>query len=582
MRMSQMFGKTLRDDPSDADTAGHRLLIRAGLVAQVAAGVYSYLPMALRSMRKIENIIRAEMNAAGAQEVLMPVIQPVELWRQSGREEAFGPTLLHLQDRRERQMVLAPTHEEAVTDLARRHVRSYRDLPINLYQVQTKLRDEARPRAGLIRVREFHMKDAYSFDVDQDGLDAAYDKMVQAYWNIFRRSGLDVVAVEADSGAMGGSDSQEYMLLAETGEDELVNCPVCGYAANVERALSRYAPPPDTGEPHDIEIIDTPNMTTIAELAEFLDIEESQTLKAVFYVHDGEFIFVAIRGDLDVNEVKLANALGGAELRLATDEEVKAAGIVAGSASPVGIENVRKIGDLSATQGANYVAGANDAHKHFRNVNYGRDFELDDVIDIAKAEEGHGCPRCDDGTLNFSRGIEVGHVFKLGTKFSEAFAANYVTQDGEERPMFMGCYGIGVGRLLGAAIESSHDDDGIIFPANIAPYDIHLVSLNPGDEEISGAADELYNELTSAGLEVLFDDRDESAGIKFSDADLLGMPLRATVSRRSMRDGRNAELKLRSRDRDSAKIVPIENAVQEARSLLNELTEKSELAPRSP
>ena len=577
-----MFGKTLRDDPSDADTAGHRLLIRAGLVAQVAAGVYSYLPMALRSMRKIENIIRAEMNAAGAQEVLMPVIQPVELWRQSGREEAFGPTLLHLQDRRERQMVLAPTHEEAVTDLARRHVHSYRDLPINLYQIQTKLRDEARPRAGLIRVREFHMKDAYSFDVDQDGLDAAYDKMVQAYWNIFRRSGLDVVAVEADSGAMGGSDSQEYMLLAETGEDELVNCPACGYAANVERARSRYAPPADTGEPHDIEIIDTPNMTTIAELAEFLDIEESQTLKAVFYVHDGEFIFVAIRGDLDVNEVKLANALGGTNLRLATDEEVKAAGIVAGSASPVGIENVRKIGDLSAIQGANYVAGANDAHKHFRNVNYGRDFELDDVIDIAKAQEGHGCPRCDDGTLNFSRGIEVGHVFKLGTKFSEAFAANYVTQDGEEKPMFMGCYGIGVGRLLGAAIESSHDDDGIIFPANIAPYDIHLVSLNPGDEEISGAADELYNELTSAGLEVLFDDRDESAGIKFSDADLLGMPLRATVSRRSMRDGRNAELKLRSRDRDSATIVPIENAVQEARSLLNELTEKSELAPRSP
>ncbi|MCY4575402.1 MAG: proline--tRNA ligase [Chloroflexi bacterium] len=572
MRMSQMFGKTLRDDPSDADTAGHRLLIRAGLVAQVAAGVYSYLPMALRSMRKIENIIREEMNAAGAQEVLMPVIQPVELWRQSGREEAFGPTLLHLNDRRERQMVLAPTHEEAVTDLARRHVRSYRDLPINLYQIQTKLRDEARPRAGLIRVREFHMKDAYSFDTDQDGLDVAYDKMVQAYWNIFRRSGLDVVAVEADSGAMGGSDSQEYMLLADTGEDELVNCPACGYAANVERARSRYAPAPDTGEPNDIEIIDTPNMTTIAELAEFLSIEESQTLKAVFYVHDGEFIFVAIRGDLDVNEVKLANALGGGELRLASDEEVKAAGIVAGSASPVGIDNVRKLGDLSATQGANYVAGANDAQKHFRNVNHGRDFQLDDVIDIAKAEEGHGCPRCDEGTLNFSRGIEVGHVFKLGTKFSEAFSANYVTQDGEEKPMFMGCYGIGVGRLLGAAIESRHDDEGIIFPASIAPYDIHLVSLNPGDEEIASAADEVYNSLTSAGLEVLFDDRDESAGIKFSDADLLGMPLRVTVSRRSMRDGRNAELKLRSRDRDSATIVPIVNAVQEARGLLNELS----------
>ena len=465
MRMSQMFGKTLRDDPSDADTAGHRLLIRAGLVAQVAAGVYSYLPMALRSMRKIENIIRDEMDAAGAQEVLMPVIQPVELWRQSGREEAFGPTLFHLQDRRERPMVLAPTHEEAVTDLARRHVRSYRDLPINLYQIQTKLRDEARPRAGLIRVREFHMKDAYSFDADQAGLDEAYNKMVQAYWNIFRRCGLDVVAVEADSGAMGGSDSQEYMLLADTGEDELVNCPACGYAANVERALSRYSPPPDTGEMLDMETIDTPNMTTIAELAEFLGIREDQTLKAVFYVHDGEFIFVAIRGDLDVNEVKLANALGGGELRLATDEEVRTAGIVAGSASPVGVTGVRRIGDRSATEGANYVAGANIQHKHLRNVNYGRDFELDEVLDIAKAQEGHGCPRCDDGKLNFSRGIEVGHVFKLGTKFSEAFGANYVSQDGDERPMLMGCYGIGVGRLLGAAIESRHDDDGIIFPS---------------------------------------------------------------------------------------------------------------------
>ena len=313
-------------------------------------------------------------------------------------------------------------------------------------------------------------------------------------------------------------------------------------------------------------------MTTIAELAEFLSIEESQTLKAVFYVHNDEFIFVAIRGDLDVNEVKLANALGGGELRLATDEEVTAAGIVAGSASPVGIASVRKIGDVSATQGNNYVAGANAPHKHFRNVNYGRDFDLDDIIDVAKAEEGHGCTRCDAGKLNFSRGIEVGHVFKLGTKFSEAFGANFVTQDGEEKPMFMGCYGIGVGRLLGATIESSHDDDGIIFPQSIAPYDVHLVSLNPGDDEITQAADDLYALLTAAGLDVLYDDRDESAGIKFSDADLLGMPLRATVSRRSMRDGRNAELKLRSRDRDSASIVPIEDAAQAARDLLAEAT----------
>ena len=564
-----MFGKTLRDDPSDAETAGHRLLIRAGFISQVAAGVYSYLPIALRSMRKIENIIREEMNAAGAQEVLMPVIQPAEIWRQSGREEAMGPTLFHLRDRRDREMVLGPTHEEVVTDLARRNIHSYRDLPINLYQIQTKLRDEARPRAGLIRVREFHMKDAYSFDVDQAGLDAAYDGMVQAYWNIFRRCGLDVVAFEADSGAMGGGDSQEYMLLADTGEDELVNCPSCGYAANVELARSRYAPAPDNGLPLERVVIDTPNMTTIAEIAAFLGVEESQTLKAVFYVHNSEFIFVVIRGDLEVNEVKLANALGGGELRLATDAEVAAAGLVAGSASPVGIETVRRVGDTSVTQGANYVAGANMPDKHMRNVNYGRDFELDDVIDIARAEAGHGCTRCDAGVLAYSRGIEVGHVFKLGTRYSEALGARYVTQDGEEKPLLMGCYGIGVGRLLGAAIESRHDNDGIIFPRSIAPYDVHLVSLNPGDEEIAGAADAVYEQLVSAGFDVLYDDRDESAGIKFSDADLLGMPLRVTVSRRSMRDGRNAELKLRSADRDSAILAPIERAADEAKSLLD-------------
>ncbi len=569
--MSQMFGKTLREDPSEADTASHRLLIRAGLIAQVAAGVYSYLPMALRSMRKIENIIREEMNAAGAQEVLMPIIQPAELWRQSGREEAFGPTLFHLNDRRDRPMVLGPTHEEAVTDLARRHIRSYRDLPVNLYQIQTKLRDEARPRAGLIRVREFHMKDAYSFDAEQAGLDVAYEKMVRAYWNIFRRCGLDVVVVEADSGAMGGSDSQEYMLLASSGEDELVNCLACGYAANVERARSRYSPAPDRGDMLPIEIVDTPNMASISDVSTLLGITENRTLKSVFYAHDGQFILVVIRGDLEVNEVKLLNALGGGELRLGTEDEVREAGMVAGYQSAVGVAHIRRIGDNSVTEGRNFVAGANVAHKHMRNVNYGRDFQLDDVIDISKAQEGHGCPRCEEGKLNVSRGIEVGHVFKLGTRFSEAFGCSYVTQDGDERPAFMGCYGIGVGRLLGAAIESRHDDDGIIFPPTISPYDIHLISLNPGDDVITQAADGLYGALTAAGFEVLYDDRDESAGIKFSDADLLGMPLRVTVSRRTMQDTRQAELKLRSRGRDTAHLVPMEDAVNASRVLLEEV-----------
>ena len=569
--MSQMFGKTLRDNPSDADTAGHRLLIRAGFISQLAAGVYSYLPLALRSMRKIENIIREEMTAAGAQEVLMPVIQPAELWQQTGREDAFGETLFHLKDRRERDMVLAPTHEEVVTELARRNIYSYRDLPQNLFQIQTKIRDEARPRAGLIRVREFHMKDAYSFDADQAGLDAAYDRMVQAYWNIFRRSGLEVVAVEADSGAIGGNDSQEYMLVAESGEDELVHCTACGYAANVERAQSRYAPPADSGEQMLMETVDTPNMSTIADVARFLNVEESQTIKAVFYSYDGEVVVAVIRGDLDVNEIKLANELGGSELRLANEEEVRAAGLVAGYASAVGLRGIRSIGDRSITEGANYVGGANAPHKHIKNVNYGRDFETDVIIDMVKAQPGHRCSRC-DGELTFSRGIEVGHVFKLGLKFSEAFDARYVDQDGEEKLIYMGCFGIGVGRLLGASIESSHDDDGIIFPQSIAPYDIHLVALNPDREEISAAADGLYADLTAAGFEVLYDDRDESAGIKFSDADLLGMPLRATVSPRSLRDGANTELKLRSRGRDTASVVPIAEAVESARSMLASLS----------
>ena len=569
--MSQMFGKTLRGNPSDADTAGHRLLIRAGLISQVAAGVYSYLPLALRSMRKIETIIREEMTAAGAQEVMMPVIQPADIWQRSGREEAFGETLFHLSDRRDRAMVLAPTHEEVVTELARRHIHSYRDLPQNLFQIQTKIRDEARPRAGLIRVREFHMKDAYSFDADQAGLDAAYSRMVESYWSIFRRSGLEVVAVEADSGAIGGNDSQEYMLVADSGEDELVHCTACGYAANVERAHSRFAPPADTGPQALMATVDTPNMATIADVATFLGVPESQTVKAVFYSYDDEVVLAVIRGDLEVNEIKLGNVLGGAELRLANEEEVRAAGLIAGYASPVGLHGVRTIGDRSITEGANYVAGANAPHQHLKNVNYGRDFEADAIIDMVKAQPGHRCARC-DGELTFSRGIEVGHVFKLGLKFSEAFDARYVDQDGEEKLLYMGCYGIGVGRLLGATIESSHDDDGIIFPPSIAPYDIHLVALNPDRDEIQAAADKLYTDLTAAGFEVLYDDRDESAGIKFSDADLLGMPLRATVSPRSLRDGENTELKLRSRGRDTASLAPIADAVEAARSLLESVS----------
>ena len=565
MRLTRLVSKTLRADPAEAETASHRLMLKAGMVSQVTAGIYSYLPLAWRALRKVENIIREEVDAAGGQELRLPVLQPVELWEQTGRRSAFGDNLFTLHDRRQRALVMAPTHEEVITNVAKANVQSYRDLPLMLYQIQTKFRDEPRPRAGLIRVREFDMKDAYSFDADEDGLDVSYQSMAQAYRNIYRRCGLTALMAEADSGAIGGKDSHEFLLVTPSGEDTVITCPQCQYAANAEKARSTITPSTDEA-PLAVEEASTPNIKTIAALCDFLGSTEDHTLKAVFYMADGELVFVTIRGDLDVNEVKLKNALGVNEVRLATDEEVAAASLVAGSASPVGLQGIRRVADPSIQLGANFLAGANKPDVHLRNVNYPRDFEVDILTDIALVQPGQGCPNC--GTpMEAARGIEVGHIFKLGSFFSEALGAQYLDQSGQLRPMLMGCYGIGVGRLLAAAIEQNHDDKGIMFPAPIAPYQVHLVGLNLSDPEVASAADALYQQLWDAGLETLFDDRiDESAGVKLNDADLLGLPVRLVVSPRNLRSGM---VELKGRSKSEATMVPANEVVEQARQHLH-------------
>ena len=563
MRISQLFGKTLRRDPAEAETASHRLLLKAGMMHQVAAGVYAYLPLAYRSLRKIEQIIREEMDAAGGQEIHMPTLHPLELWQETERDAAFGQTLFRLSDRRGRDLVLAPTHEEVITQMVKTNVNSYRDLPLILYQIHTKFRDEPRPRAGLIRAREFDMKDAYSFDADEEGLALSYGKMAQAYRNILSRCGLPTMEVEADSGAIGGKDSDEFILPAEAGEDTVLHCPRCGYAANAERATGVIpSVPPEAELP--LEEVATPGVKTIAELAAYLGVPESKTLKAVFYSADQQVVFVTLRGDLDVNEVKLGNALHAKDLRLATDEEVVQAGLVAGSASPVGLKGITVVADESIRQGSNFVVGANKENYHLRNANYPRDFQAALVTDIALAQEGHGCPQC-GAALRSIRGIEVGHVFKLGTFFSERLGATYLDAQGQQHPIIMGCYGIGVGRLLAAAIEQNHDDRGIIFPPPIAPYQVYLVSLNPEDARVRQAAEELYTRLQDEGLEVLYDEREESAGVKFNDADLLGLPVRLVVSPRTLREG---SVEVKGRREEQSRLVGAGEVVEVVRGMI--------------
>ena len=560
MRASRFLTKTLRQDPGEAESASHRLMLRAGMISQVAAGVYAYLPLALRSLHRIEQIIREEMDAAGGQEVRMPALHPIEVWAETGRDAALGETLFRLRDRRDRELVLAPTHEEVITAIVRANVESYRDLPLLLYQIQTKFRDEPRPRAGLLRTREFDMKDAYSFDTGQEALDVTYQRVREAYRNIFRRCGLPTIEVEADSGAIGGKDSHEFIVRAETGEDTVLLSPG-GYAANVERATS-VPPPAPEGEPLELELVNTPGVTTIAALSALLGIPESQTLKAVFYQADGETVLVTIRGDLEVNEVKLRNHLHARELRLATPEESAAAGLTPGSTSPIGLTDIRRIGDPTIAQGNNFAAGANRPDQHYRNVNYPRDFEVDETVDVATAQAGHGAPD-GTGTLEAVRGIEVGHIFKLGTFYTRTLGAEYTDEDGKLNAVVMGCYGIGTTRVLAAAIEQNHDEAGVIFPTPIAPFQVHLVALNADDAGVSEQAEALYEELGASGHEVFFDDRLESAGVKLNDADLLGLPVRVVVSPRNRKSG-VVEIKRRG-DADAAQVAPdaVERTVAE-------------------
>jgi prolyl-tRNA synthetase len=564
MKISRLLSKTLRTDPTEAETTSHRLMLKAGMIYQVAAGIYAYLPLAWRSLRKIESIIRDEMDAAGAQELMMPTLQPIELWQKTGRDSTFGKTLFSLKDRRGRTMVLAPTHEEVITSIVRANVQSYRDLPQTLYQIQTKFRDEARPRAGLMRLREFGMKDAYSFNANETSLSESYQRMTQAYRNIYRRCQLPVVMAEADSGAIGGKDSHEFILPVQSGEDTVIICSNCSYAANIEKAAGVYPDLPIESELPLLEV-NTPGIKTITDVAQFLGIPTSKTLKVVHYMADGELILVIIRGDLEINEVKLGNALGSEELHLARDDEVKFAENVAAPASHLESCAIKRVADPSITRGNNFVIGAIKPDTHISNINYPRDFQVDLLTDIMLVQPNQLCLICGH-FLEAMRGVEVGHIFKLGTSFSETLDASYLDQDGRQQPITMGCYGIGTGRLLAAAIEQNHDNKGMIFPASIAPYQLHLVGLNLTKQNVAEVAEQIYQNLWDEGVETLYDDRsDQTAGVKLNDADLLGLPIRIIVSPRTLESG---SVEVKERREAEATLVPLERLVSTIRDHL--------------
>jgi prolyl-tRNA synthetase len=547
MRVSKLFFQTLREVPADADVVSHQLMLRAGMIHQIAAGIFDFLPLALRTKHKIEDIFREEMDAIGGQEVTLPMVHPAELWQKTGRWYQIGSDMARLKDRNDRDMVLGMTHEEIMADLAKKFIKSYRQLPTMLYQIQTKFRDEPRPRAGLLRVREFTMKDAYTFDRDEAGIDAYYPHLYQAYFNIFHRAGIDVVAVKSDTGMMGGRMAHEFMALTDIGEDTLVLCDACGYSANRQVAIFRKPDAPVAGA-LPLEEVATPNVTTIAALAEFLGIPESETAKAIFLVADidqpdggvkEQFVFCVVRGDMELNETKLTNAIKARRLRPATTPEIKAIGAEPGYGSPIGIarEQVLLLVDDLVAASPNLVAGANREGYHLRHTNYGRDYTADRVLDLVAASDGHACPNC-GAPVYTARGVEVGNIFKLGTKYSIAMGATYLDENGEEKPIVMGSYGIGSGRLMAVIIELLHDDAGIQWPITVAPYQVILISLaNEKTPEVAAAAEQLYAELLAAGVEVLYDDRDERAGVKFNDADLLGIPIRLTLGAKGLKNG---------------------------------------------
>ncbi len=536
MRYSQLLLPTLKENPAEAEVVSHRLMLRAGFMRKLTSGVYTYLPYGLAAIRKVEQIVREEMNRAGALELSMPMVQPADLWKESGRYEKYGPELLRFKDRHERESCLGPTHEEVITDIIRREVHSYRDLPLNLYQVQTKFRDEIRPRFGLMRGREFIMKDAYSFDVSDEMAEESYKKMHDAYNRIFTRCGLKYRAVEADSGTIGGSFSHEFMVLAKTGEDTIVFCGDCDYAANTEKAIVAKPQKPESNELLELERVETPGKRKVRVVCEFLGIEPKDLVKTLVYMGDGEPVGVLLRGDHEVEEVKLKNLLNVSDLVLADDKQLfDATGVPSGYLGPVGCK-IRLVADQQVAAMTNFFTGGNEKNYHLKNVNIIHDFEVDTFADLRQVTADDPCPVC-SGKLELTEGIEVGHIFKLGTSYSEAMQAVFQDGDGMEKSFVMGCYGIGVSRVVAAAIEQNHDEHGIIFPIPLAPYKAIILNLGLKDKTVTGAAEKLYEELQGLGIETLLDDRDERPGSKFKDADLLGIPFRITVGKRFVNDG---------------------------------------------
>ncbi len=567
MKRSQLFLPTSRDAPAEAEIISHQLMLRAGLIRRVAAGVYAYLPLGQRVIHKVSQLIREEMNRAGGQELLLPALQPAELWQESGRWELMGKEMMRLQDRHARDFCLGPTHEEVITDLVRREIRSYRQLPLTLYQIQTKFRDEIRPRFGLMRGREFIMKDAYSFDRDDAGAELSYRKMYDAYGAIFSRCGLQYSAVEAESGAIGGSYSQEFMVLADTGEDAIAVCDACRYAANVERAEIAAEPsPPPSGGPKPLARVVTPGITTVDEVAAYLGVPRQAVVKTLLYEVDGRVIGVLVRGDRQVNEAKLAKHLQTGGVRLADRGTIaRVTEGPEGFSGPVGLRGVPILADHEVRGMRNMVVGANAPDAHYVHANSERDFHVDRYLDVRLVSADDPCARCGK-PLRIVRGIEVGHVFKLGTKYSEAMAATYLDADGRAQPLVMGCYGIGVGRTVAAAIEQHHDADGIVWPSPIAPLQVMVVPVNSADSRSWETSHSLHDALQASGVEVLLDDRDERPGVKFKDADLIGLPLRVTIGK-ALAEG---QVELMARRARRTTMVPVAEVVPRLRQILTE------------
>ena len=564
MRLSKALISTLREVPAEAEIQSHKLMLRAGMMRKMASGVYNYMPMGLKVLKNIETIVREEMNNAGAQEFLASALLPSELWKESGRWEAMGPEMFRLKDRNEREFCLGPTHEEVFTDLARNEIKSYKQLPLSLYQIQTKYRDERRPRFGVMRSREFVMKDAYSFDKDNEGLDLSYNKMYEAYHKIFKRCGLDANCVEADSGAMGGSGSAEFMIKSEIGEDEVAFCTSCDYAANMEKAPST----PEISEKEELKQlnkVETPNVRTIEELVDFFNTTAKKFAKTLIFKADGKIVAVMVRGDREVNETKVVNAIGGAiDFEMADAETVfKATSAQVGFAGPIGIKVDCLLIDNEVANMNNIIVGANDTGYHYENANFGRDFQ-GILGDFRKVIEGDKCPKCGQ-PLTIARGIEVGHIFKLGTKYSKSMGANFVDENGESKPLIMGCYGIGINRTMAAVIEQNNDDNGIIWPLSVAPYKVIVVPVAIKDEQQMKIANELYDNLRNLGIDVLIDDRDERAGVKFKDADLIGIPMRITVGKKIS----EGVIEFKLRNEADVELISIESVIYRIKEEFN-------------